>query len=438
MPRVGSVCRSVAARRAGSADNHRLMTLRNSAIVGRSCARLTAVTRWATSSRHSRSIAGEERFPPAYACSVALGRLREGASPVADRPTRPENKCESVDGAPMAPDILVRGDSMTKTSNQRLGSVDLEPTGAELGTLLGRGRHGRGRRRVIMRFVVAGGVAAGVGLGVLGVAFANAPSAAAASAARTKTIRTAVAAGSAGATSKRELLQTLGILRTGPTAADRAVIACIKRSANKFGFFKCLRGVPEVIDIIEHPASVASGFLASLRHPILDVALIRILPLRRSGESVRFFPVSWQSARPSAPRTRGVVASLVVHGHEVTEVLPTSVRTLRAHGIPLLPGFLYSGRPKLKVHEGTIIVPDGVAKITVDEVSLGGGASVRENVTTAVHDNVATVELKMPSFKTGFGFGPGSALRMTWFDAHGNVIRHTTDALGSSGQVSPQ
>ena len=269
----------------------------------------------------------------------------------------------------------------------------------------------------IARLVVAGGVAAGVGLGVLG---------------------TAVAIPSARTTSKRELLQTVGILRTSPTAADRAVMACIKRSANKFGSFKCLAGVPQVIGIIEHPAPVASGFLASLRHPILDVALIRIVPLGRLGDSVRFFPVSWKSTTPGAPRTWGVVASLLVHGHEVTEVLPTSVRTLRAHGIPLLPGFLYGGRPKLSVHEGTIVVPDGVAKITVGKVSLGQGASVRENVTAAVHDNVVTVRLKMPSFKDGFGFGPGSALRMTWFDAHGNVIRHVTDVLGSSGQVSPQ
>jgi hypothetical protein len=66
---------------------------------------------------------------------------------------------------------------------------------------------------------------------------------------------------------------------------------------------------------------------------------------------------------------------------------------------------------------------------------------VRENVTAAVHDNVATVRLRAPTWIGGnlgpgvpknsrsFGFPDGSTLQMTWLDAHGKVIRHTTTTI---------
>lgn len=251
-----------------------------------------------------------------------------------------------------------------------------------------------------------------------------------------------VAAARSGTTSKQQLLHALGILRTTPTATDRALTTCVERSANRYGRYpgdSCLEAVPQTIQIIEHPAPVAQGFLASLRHPRPDLGLIRSVRLGRSGDSVTFFPVSWRSSTPSAPRTWGTVANIVRYGAEETEVFPTSVRTLRARGIALFPDLLYNGRPKeLRVHDGAIIVPDGVAKITVGTVNLGGGSSVVENVTATVRDNVAMVPLKMPTFKTGFGFGPRATMQATWFDANGKVIRHTTNDLTPSGIVAPQ
>jgi hypothetical protein len=59
--------------------------------------------------------------------------------------------------------------------------------------------------------------------------------------------------------------------------------------------------------------------------------------------------------------------------------------------------------------------------------------TVRENVTAAVHDNVAIVPLRTPTYKnpapTFWGFGDRSVLRVTWLDAHGKVIRRTTTAF---------
>jgi hypothetical protein len=66
---------------------------------------------------------------------------------------------------------------------------------------------------------------------------------------------------------------------------------------------------------------------------------------------------------------------------------------------------------------------------------------VRENVTAAVHDDVATVPLRTPIWNGGnlgpgvpknsrsIGFTDGSTIRMTWLDAHGKVIRHTTTTI---------
>jgi hypothetical protein len=163
-----------------------------------------------------------------------------------------------------------------------------------------------------------------------------------------------------------------------------------------------------------------------------------------SADRVTIFPASWQSSRPSAPRTWGVVVNLVDHNLEELDVDPTSVGALRAHGIALLPTLSYPGDPGnptgLTVHDGAIIVPDGVAKVTVGMaiyrnsgfttgLTPAPGLPVRENVTAVVHHNVATVPLRTPTFYGGFGFGDGSVLRVTWLDAHGKVIRRTTTAF---------
>jgi hypothetical protein len=166
------------------------------------------------------------------------------------------------------------------------------------------------------------------------------------------------------------------------------------------------------------------------------LALIRSVPWAGSAYHITIFPFSFRSSRRSAPRTSGVVVNLVdKNNKEVIDLSPTSVGVLRAHGIALLPSEFGPGVPGrltgFTVHDGAIIVPDGVAKVTVGTVinrgsDAPGGLRVLENVTATVHDNVATVPLRTPTFKTGFGFDLASVLRVTWLDAHGKVIKHTT------------
>jgi hypothetical protein len=146
------------------------------------------------------------------------------------------------------------------------------------------------------------------------------------------------------------------------------------------------------------------------------------------------------------------------NNREAIDPFPTSVGGLRAHGIAVFgPGGGTPGRlTGFTIHPGVIIVPDGVAKVTVETVITTGCKStpflscsgrsvlrVRENVTAAVHDNVATVPLRTPTFIGGnlgpgvpknsrsFGFTDGSTVRMTWLDAHGEAIRHITTTISA-------
>ena len=278
--------------------------------------------------------------------------------------------------------------------------------------------------------------------------------------------------------SQRELLRTLGVLRTAPTAADRALTACIERALARtpadapVPLWRDCPGADPLVQIVERPNLVPASALshggsgpgtvfASMGYPRPDLALIRSVPWAGAAYRITIFPASFRSSRPSAPRTWGVFVHLVPdnNNREAIDPFPTSVGRLRAHGIAVFgpgggppPGARLTG---FTVHPGVIIVPDGVAKVTVETVITTGCKStaflscsgrsvwrVRENVTAAVHDNVATVPLRTPTYIGGlppsdpggvpknfrsFGFDDGSTtLRMTWLDAHGKVIKHTT------------
>jgi hypothetical protein len=225
-------------------------------------------------------------------------------------------------------------------------------------------------------------------------------------------------------TARQQLLQTLGVLRTSPTATDRKLTGCIRRTAKKPGGAKCLRYVPEAILIAEDPAPMASSLLASMGNPKWDLTLIRTVPLGRSGRSVTLFPGTWRpftdvggeySSPPSAKKTCGIAAAVVDHGQAYSPA--TSVGALRAHGLALWPYPEYLKAPII------VIVPDGVARITVATANLGTQHRI-ENVTAAVHDNVAAVKLKNPVLH--WDGLEKVTLQMSWFDSQGHLIRHTT------------
>jgi len=320
------------------------------------------------------------------------------------------------------------------------------------GTTAGADRSGR-RRRPDLALV-------GVGLSVL-VVVAMFVGALALLHHREATRKTSTAAStrktSSAASSQQDLLRTLGVLRTAQTATDRALAACIARFARtpaSAAVPSCPEDIPGPVFVAAHlaqmPVPIRNRSFAGMRDPRFDLALIRSVPVAGWAEHVTIFPFSFRSSRPSAPRTWGVVVNLVNNNtkHEALDIGPTSLRALRAHGIAMLPGGNAPGArlTGFTVHPGAIIVPDGVAKVMVGTVIDRGGPGrslrVVENVTAVVHDNVATVPLRTPTYIGGlppsdpggvpktlrsFGFDDGSTtLQMTWLDAHGKVIKHTT------------
>ena len=68
----------------------------------------------------------------------------------------------------------------------------------------------------------------------------------------------------------------------------------------------------------------------------------------------------------------------------------------------------------------------GVARVTVGAVSLGGQQWL-ENVTATAHDSVAVLEMNTPGSR--FDGLAHTAAQMTWFDAHGAVIKRVSTAM---------
>jgi len=242
------------------------------------------------------------------------------------------------------------------------------------------------------------------------------------------------------ATSRQQLLQTLGVLRTAPTAADRAAAACMRRYAHRSGGgARCFRSVPPVVAITVGRYPVHSPPLAGVRDINWDPALIRTVSLGRPGESVTIYAGRWLAGSykevpdprisgsyrivyASPPSTTwGIVAASRDHGPAGVAAFPTSGATLRAHGFVLMPYARAANTINV-----AFVVPGGVARIIVGSVSLGG-QRWSENATAPVHDNVAAAQLNTPGSDFG-GLAP-SQIQMTWLDARGQVIRRTTTAI---------
>lgn len=242
-----------------------------------------------------------------------------------------------------------------------------------------------------------------------------------------------VAAPGSAANSRGQLLQTLGILRASPTATDQAATACVERTVDKFGEFKCYRDIPDyagtLIWLAEH--SPPRETIASMGYPRWDFRGIRIVPLGRSTESVALFPGNWRgtfevgdvSSAPSGKRNWGLVAVFGISRNETAQSLPTTVGTFRAHGLVL-------GVPSEDMRVA-IVVPDGVARITVKMVSLGRRHWL-ENATATVHGNIATLQLKAPNLRLELPQQFG-VVQVNWFNARGQIIRHTTNVMQWGG-----
>lgn len=216
-----------------------------------------------------------------------------------------------------------------------------------------------------------------------------------------------------------QLVQSLAILRTAQTKAD------LDPRFERLWRFETL------------------GRHAALGYPKLDRGLMRVVKVASWHAAVAFEPVTWQPSPSSPHRSDGLIIAMWIGAAPTippsSEVdngpKPASVATLRSHGLALFSPAASNGTDR-----GVIVVPDGVAKVTLGAIRLlrrppGISATVfaHETATSAVHDNLAVLDVACPTVTIRRGlsslFVAPAVARTTWFDASGNAIKQITTTV---------
>ncbi len=277
--------------------------------------------------------------------------------------------------------------------------------------------------------------------------------------------RTTVPPSSPVASSRRELLQTLAVLRRPQTRTDRSAI----RPGGDGG------ELPGIFRVTAVPIGTASRRLCPRDSSALPCTLTLDTPLVRAvnvgdGYRAAIFPTRIERSSPEARQGEGVVIAL--RGPEfyiITSTTPTSVPALRSHGL-LLSDYAATG-----VDRGVMLVPNGVAELTLDHFRLLAPHTARLGqippTTSTVKDNFALLQITGLTeknldlnphalgryFHEGSGHGcqttfavyslPATA-RMTWLSRGHTPIRRITinlrldvgthhPAPGTTGAIGP-
>jgi hypothetical protein len=183
--------------------------------------------------------------------------------------------------------------------------------------------------------------------------------------------------------------------------------------------------------------------LARWGYPIFDRPLARVVEVPALNARVALEPATWRPSASSSHRVEGLDVMMRIGAAKTippstefgTGPRPTSVGTLLAHGI-VLSGPLAGGRGEIA---GAIVVPDGVARVTLRPIRLIGRPVVSldlsrfSTISEPVHDNVATFTAPLPTtvdrtlFSGTYGFS--AVAKATWFDTQGKVVKNTTTQL---------
>lgn len=244
----------------------------------------------------------------------------------------------------------------------------------------------------------------------------------------------AAAAPSGVAATRHELVGMLGILRRPQTKAD------LDRELLPGGLVFTL--VPG--QLARRHELVPAGLkrrIAQLGFPKIDRALVRVVRLPAWRAKVGIEPVTWRPSPASPQRAEGLDLELWIgsrptippSSEDGTGPQTTSVATIGAHGLALA-----DPAPGGRRLDGVVLLPDGVARITLRpvrllrspvKVALGrfGAASA------TVHDNIAAFRLAIPTVARARGvtgmFGTSVVADVTWYGASGTVTRRTTTEI---------
>ncbi len=182
--------------------------------------------------------------------------------------------------------------------------------------------------------------------------------------------------------SRQELLRTLGVLRRPQTKTDLMATGPGGEGGELPGIFRfsTIRGACRGRDRSLLPCTVR-----------LDKPLVRDVRIG-DGYSAAIFPTKIERSTARAQRGEGVVIALRGPGlYIITSMTPTSLQALRAHGL-LLSAYVASG-----VDRGVMLVPDGVAQITLDHFRLLAPRSASLGqvppTTSTVSDNVSLLQI---------------------------------------------
>jgi hypothetical protein len=194
--------------------------------------------------------------------------------------------------------------------------------------------------------------------------------------------QTTVTATSPVTSSRHELLQTLGVLRRPQTRTDLLAARPGGEGGELPGLFQ---------------VSTTRGACRGRNSSLLPCTLRLDKPLVRAvkigdGYRAAIFPTKIERSTAQAQRGEGVVIALRGPGlYIIDSMTPTSTQALRNHGL-LLSAYVASG-----VDRGVMLVPDGVAEITLDHFRLLGPrmASLGQvpPTTSTVTDNVALLQI---------------------------------------------
>lgn len=243
---------------------------------------------------------------------------------------------------------------------------------------------------------------------------------------------------------RQHLIQTFGVLRAAPTTPDHRLSTCIEQIAPTFrrghasltlaNIVRCGGGLPGGFLVApgRQPGESAQYLDPSLARG-WEPQLLRNVSLPRWGDIVTLMPLSWKSST-SHQRIEGLIAS-VARRHSryaLGGTGPTSVPWIQTHGVAMST---YDGN---ELNQNVIIVPDGVARVTLGSFKLQGGSSFPAlrgiaRGSARVHHNVAALQLKTATVRSRVNLGAvweDGIADATWYDASGKVIAHTTTALG--------
>jgi hypothetical protein len=234
-----------------------------------------------------------------------------------------------------------------------------------------------------------------------------------------------------GAGPRQQLIDMLGILRRPQTKADLDS--------------QLLPGVLQLSAIAtqrhRHQPGGLEHRLAQLGNLKLDRPLMRVVAIPAWHAKVGIEPETWQPSPTSRLRSEGVDLELWIGSRPTippssnsgTGPPPTSVEAFRTHGLALADK--PNGHDRLY---GAVLVPDGVARITLHPIRLN---RVPVNIdprqfgtaTATVHDNIASFQLPIPTATSPRSLSgelaTSAVAQATWLAANGTVIRRTTTEL---------